>query len=85
MCSDLKEKFRWLGFAVYGRCQFFKDPLTKRRHFGYVLNFGANPIAWKSKLEASVALSTRDVELMAAVHAVQHVLGVRFSCKSLVY
>ena len=29
-------------------------------------------------MEASVALSTRDAELMAAVHCVKHVLGLRF-------
>ena len=26
---------------------FANDPLTKRSYFGYVLTFGANPIAWK--------------------------------------
>ena len=62
---------------------FSNDPITKRSYFGYVLRFGANPIAWRSKLEASVALSTRDAELMAAVHAVQHVLGVRFFLQEL--
>ena len=62
---------------------FANDPLTKRSYFGYVLRFGANPIAWKSKLETSVALSTRDSELMAAVHAVRHILGIRFFLKEL--
>ena len=37
----------------------------------------------KSKLETSVALSTRDSELMAAVHAVRHILGIRFFLKEL--
>ena len=40
-------------------------------------------MAWRSKLEASVALSTRDAELMAAVHSVQHILGVRFFLQEL--
>ena len=62
---------------------FANDPLTKRSYFGYCLKFGANPIAWRSKLQTSVALSTRDSELMAAVHAVQHILGVRFFLKEL--
>ena len=62
---------------------FSNDPLTKRSYFGYCLKFGDNPIAWRSKLEASVALSTRDSELMAAVHCVQHILGVRFFLKEL--
>ena len=62
---------------------FANDPLTKRSYFGYVIRFGANPIAWKSKLETSVALSTRDSELMAAVHAVRHILGIRFFLKEL--
>ena len=62
---------------------FANDPLTKRSYFGYVLRFGANPVAWKSKLETSVALSTRDSELMAAVHAVRHILGIRFFLKQL--
>ena len=34
-------------------------------------------------MQTSVALSTRDSELMAAVHAVQHILGVRFFLKEL--
>ena len=73
------------GFDLSGMvdASFSNDPITKRSYFGYVLRFGANPIAWRSKLEASVALSTRDAELMAAVHAVQHVLGVRFFLQEL--
>ena len=62
---------------------FANDPVTKRSYFGYCLRFGGNPIAWRSKLETYVALSTRDSELMAAVHAVQHILGVRFFLKEL--
>ena len=57
---------------------FANCPLTKRSYFGYLVRYGDNPIAWRSKLEASVALSTRDSELMAAVHCVRHVLGLRF-------
>ena len=73
------------GFDLNGMvdASFSNDPITKRSYFGYVLRFGANPIAWRSKLEASVALSTRDAELMAAVHAVQHILGVRFFLQEL--
>ena len=62
---------------------FANDPLSKRSYFGYFIKFGDNPIAWRSKLQTSVALSTRDSELMAAVHAVQHILGVRFFLKEL--
>ena len=51
---------------------FNNDPVTKRSYFGYVLKCGANPIAWRSKLESSVSLSTRDAELFAAIHCVQH-------------
>ena len=57
---------------------FSNDPLTKKSYFGYLIRFGKNAVAWRSKLEASVALSTRDAELMAAVHCVKHVLGLRF-------
>ena len=68
------------GLSLSGMvdASFANDPKTKRSYFGYVLRHGANPIAWRSKLEASVALSTRDAELMAAVHSVQHILGIRF-------
>ena len=57
---------------------FANDPVTKKSYFGYVVMLGQNAIAWRSKLETCVALSTRDSELMAAVHAVRHVLGMRF-------
>ena len=57
---------------------FANDPITKKSYFGYVIRFGKNPVAWRSKLETSVALSTRDAEMMAAVSAVRHVLGLRF-------
>ena len=62
---------------------FNNDPITKRSYFGYVLKLGANPIAWRSKLESSVSLSTRDAELFAAIHCVQHLLGVRFFMKEM--
>ena len=57
---------------------FANDPVSKKSYFGCVMMFGQNAIAWRSKLETCVALSTRDSELMAAVHAVRHVLGMRF-------
>ena len=57
---------------------FANDPISKRSYFGYMIRFGANAIAWRSKLETTVALSTRDAEMMASVHAVRHVLGLRF-------
>ena len=58
---------------------FANDPLTKRSYFGYMIRFGKNAVAWRSKLETSqVALSTRDAEMMASVHAIRHVLGLRF-------
>ena len=58
---------------------FANDPITKKSYFGYVIMLGQNAVAWKSKLESCVALSTRDSELMAAVHAVRHVLGMMLS------
>ena len=57
---------------------FANGPLTKKSYFGYLIRFGKNPVAWRSKLESSVVLSTRDTELMGAVHALRQVLGLRF-------
>ena len=42
------------------------DPDTRRSRYGYVIYLGGAPICWRSKLHASVALSTAEAEYIAA-------------------
>ena len=42
------------------------DTDTRRSHTGFVLMFNDGPISWKSRRQDSVALSTSEVEYMAA-------------------
>ena len=50
-------------------------PDSMRSWFGYVIMFCGCAFAWRSKLEPSVALASRDAEAIAAVYAIKAVLG----------
>ena len=50
-------------------------PDTNRSWFGYVIMWCGCAFSWRSKLEPTVALASRDAEAIAAVFAIKAVLG----------
>ena len=50
-------------------------PDSMRSWFGYVVMLCGCAFAWRSKLEPSVALASRDAEAIAAVYAIKAALG----------
>ena len=50
-------------------------PDTNRSWFGYVIMWCGCAFSWRSKLEPTVALASRDAEAIAAVYAIKAVLG----------
>ena len=49
------------------------DPDTRHSHYGYMIYLGGAPVCWRSKLHASVALSTAELEYIAACEYVKQV------------
>eukprot|EP00961_Rhodomonas_salina_P121424 1634368-Rhodomonas_salina.2 len=56
--------------AAYADCS-----ITRKSTMGYVLMLNAGEIAWRSKREPIVALSTAEAEYMAACYAAQEVVS----------
>ena len=50
---------------------------------GYVFNLFGGAISWMSKRQAIVALSTTEVEYMAATHASKEVVWLQRLCSSI--
>jgi hypothetical protein len=68
--SDLQGAIKCLVDSSWANC-----PDSMRSWFGYVIMFCGCAFAWRSKLEPSVALASRDAEAIAAVYAIKAVLG----------
>lgn len=56
---------------------FAGDHNTRKSKTGYVMFMNGGPIAWKSKDQSIMALSTTDSEVDAAVRAIREVKGIR--------
>ncbi len=54
-----------------------EDTDTRHSHTGFVLMFNGGPIIWKSYRQDSVALSTSEVEYMAASEGGKEVVYIR--------
>ena len=54
-----------------------EDPSTRRSQTGYVFTLGVAAIAWKSKLQETVALSSTEAEYLALSPAVKEALFLR--------
>ena len=63
------------GFSDAG---FAGDPDTRRSKTGWLTKLNNGPISWKSKDQSTVALSTCDAEVFAAVQAVKEIKYLRY-------
>eukprot|EP00698_Gefionella_okellyi_P023873 TRINITY_DN8277_c0_g3_i1.p1 TRINITY_DN8277_c0_g3~~TRINITY_DN8277_c0_g3_i1.p1 ORF type:complete len:323 (-),score=75.21 TRINITY_DN8277_c0_g3_i1:280-1146(-) len=59
----------------YVDADFANDEATRRSVSGYVFLFGDSAIAWKSRIQRTVALSTTEAEYMAVTEAVKEALS----------
>ena len=59
------------------------DVETRRSHTGFVLMMNGGPISWKSRRQDSVALSTSEVEYMAACLCGQEIVYIRVILRDL--
>lgn len=62
------------GFRAYVDSSFANDP-SRKSWYCFLLYYAGAPFAYRSKLSSCVAPSTRDAEIIAAVHCLKHVLG----------
>jgi len=64
---------------LYGFCDsdWATDPDTRKSVGAYVLFLNHGPIAWRSKMQPTVALSTTEAEFMSASHTCNEVLWLR--------
>ena len=53
------------------------DVDTSRSTFGYMMTYAGGAVSWQSRLQKSVALSTTEVEYMAAVEAGKEVIWMK--------
>lgn len=66
--------------TLYGfsDANFAGDPDTRRSKTGWLMRMNNGPISWKSKDQSTVALSTCDAEVFAAVQAVKEIKYLRY-------
>ena len=62
---------------------FAGDIDNLRSTMGYVFTLAGGPVSWKSTLQATVALSTTEVEYMAATEAAKEALWLKGLIKEL--
>jgi len=69
----------------WGYCDanYAEDPRDRKSTSGYSFMLAGGPIAWKSKKQASVALSTTEAEYYALGVACQEAIWLRQLCKEL--
>ena len=64
-------------FAGLWNIQEADDPVTLRSRTGFVATLGGNPIAWGSKLQTEISLSTTEAEYIAASTAMRSFIPLR--------
>lgn len=64
-------------FFGYSDADWSGDRNTRRSTTGYVFNVLGGPVAWKSRLQPTVALSTTEAEYMATTDATAHALWLQ--------
>ncbi|CAM9746957.1 unnamed protein product, partial [Choristocarpus tenellus] len=61
----------------YGDSDWGTDSQTRRRVTGYLLLFNGSPIAWRSKLQGAVTLSSSEAEWTAMAYGMRHCIFLR--------
>ncbi|CAM9963982.1 unnamed protein product, partial [Choristocarpus tenellus] len=61
----------------YGNSDWGTDSQTRRSVTGYLLLFNGSPIAWHSKLQGAVTLSSSDAEWTAMAYGMRHCIFLR--------
>ena len=61
---------------TYTDADFAADTKTARSTSGIIVCIGKSAVAWKSKLQSCVTLSTAEAELVAATEAAQMRMGI---------
>ena len=64
-------------FTTYSDADHGGNPDNGRSTSGYLVKVGTGPIAWMSKLQEIVTLSTTEAEFVSAVKAAQQILWLR--------
>ena len=64
-------------FTTYSDADHGGNPDNGRSTSGYLVKVGTGPIAWMSKLQKIVTLSTTEAEFVAAVLAAQQIMWLR--------
>ncbi len=66
-----------LTIFAYSDADWAGDLDSRRSTTGYVVYAGGGPISWKSKLQSTIAVSTMEVEYMAAFGAIQELIWTK--------
>jgi hypothetical protein len=66
-----------LNLFGYSDADWAGDLDTRRSTTGYVIYAAGGPIAWQSKLQTTVAVSTMEAEYMAAFGAIQELIWLK--------
>ena len=62
---------------AYSDADWAGDLDTRRSTTGYVIYAAGGPIAWQSKLQSTIAVSTMEAEYMAAFGAIQELIWTK--------
>ena len=79
----LFDKPSFLSVCGYADADFAGDIDNRRSTTGYVFMLVGGHVSWKSTLQATVALSTTEVEYMAATEAAKEALWLKGLIKEL--
>lgn len=63
--------------VAFSDSDFLQCPLTRRSVSGFVVILGGGPVSWRSTRQPVVALSTNEVEYMAAAECAKNLLWVK--------
>ena len=78
--KDTTEKgIQWSDFELsgYSDADWSGDLDSKRSTTGYVVYAADGPVAWQSKLQSTIAVSTMEAEYMAAFGAIQELIWIK--------
>ncbi|CAM9867984.1 unnamed protein product, partial [Choristocarpus tenellus] len=74
--KDMNERDEEL-LVGYGDSDWGTDQQTRRSVTGYIILFNRSPIAWRSKLQGAVTLSSLEAEWTAMAYGMRHCIFIR--------